>query len=88
LSAWDKADSALYRHEVVEDDDRPEPMEDEIIGGMINNPISRDDDNFVDSPRLVLRELSFRIVQNVTRTDHTQLGASIQGRHIDFRLFN
>lgn len=77
LSAWDKADSALYLHEVVKDDDRLEPIEDEIIGGMINNPISRDDDNFVDSARLIVRELSFCIVQNGTRTDHTQLGAFI-----------
>lgn len=79
LSAWDKADSALYRHEVIKDDDRPEPVEDEIVAGMFHGPIPRDDDNFVDSTRLVLRQLSFRIVKNVTHTDHTQLGASIRG---------
>lgn len=82
LSAWDKADSALYRHEVVKDDDRPEPLEDQIVAGMPHSPVSCDDDNLVDSPRLVLWELSCSIVPNFTRTYHTRLGASFQGRNI------
>ena len=47
LSAWEKADSVLYRHEVVKDEDRLEPFDDEIVAGMLHNLISRDDDNLL-----------------------------------------
>lgn len=62
FEAFDMADTALYRHEVVRDDDRSEPYADQIVAGAHHDFAPFYDTNIPDSPRLVLWEISHCIV--------------------------